>query len=211
MYARCDYVKNVKYFEIVCIIKTKYVSLHSESNEAFFKARGRSRITKRSDKKMENQIEIGYTLTDCYSANANFKGQQKQIVLKVDGKITNVFVDGFVNRPADSDRYQSFIKLADFSSQDLDSLKKISKDHKFINWNTGKYTVYTYDSALTKKQKQAVRDAECAYIKILADTIEPLNKKNELKTKKAIKKIIKKYLPKQEYKTIDSFIYGLPY
>lgn len=158
-----------------------------------------------------SKIEIGYTLTDCYSGNANFKGQQKQIVLNVDGKLINVFTTGWVNDASDAGRERIFVKITNLSSEDFETLKNIAKNHEFINWNTGKYTVYTYNSSLTKKQKQAIKAAECAYIQLLSDTVGALNRKNELKTKKLIKKIIKKYLPKTEYKTADQFIYGLPF
>lgn len=43
-------------------------------------------------------IELAYTITDCYSGNANWgHAQQKQYVVMIDGELKSLFLKGFVN------------------------------------------------------------------------------------------------------------------
>ena len=160
---------------------------------------------------------LGYTLTDCYKANANYNGQQKQLVIKINGTpnesqemkrvdgLLNVFIKGFVNAPADMGRFQTFVPLAEISDEDFKSLENISKNHKQIDWNTGKYAIWT--NHLSKKKYAAIKAAESAYLRLLSETCEPFNQTETKRAVRKIKAILKKYLSKKEYKNCESFIY----
>jgi hypothetical protein len=166
---------------------------------------------------MKNTLTLGYTLTDCYSANANYKGKQKQLVIKttdapnrgeemkrVEG-LVSVFVKGFVNAPSDMGRFQEFNPIAEITEEEYKSLQAISNEHKYINWNTGKYSIWT--SHLPKKKYAAIKQAESAYLKLLSDTCEPFNRNENKKAVRKIKAILKNYLSKKEYKNCENFIY----
>ena len=166
---------------------------------------------------MKNKLTLGYTLTDCYSANANFKGKQKQLVIKttdapirgeemkrVEG-LVNLFIKGFVNAPADMGRFQEFYPIAEIAEEDYKALQAISNEHKYIDWNTGKYSLWT--NHLPKKKYAAIKQAESAYIRLLSDTCEPFNRKETKKAVRKIKAILKKYLSKKDYKSCKDFIY----
>lgn len=153
------------------------------------------------------KIKLGYTLTDCYSANANFNGQQKQYVVEINEELFNVFLKGYVNGPADTGRERIFYKIADLMPDDLKTLQEISKYHKDIKWNKGCYTLYPEKGLLTRKKEKELKSFETEYIKAMMRICEPVNVKNLAKVKRGIKSVLKKYLSKENYKDCDRFIY----
>lgn len=155
---------------------------------------------------MDSKIILGYSLTDCYSGNANFHGQQKQyIIINADGQIRNIFLKGFVNGPADDGRYRMVHTIAELPIDDYNVLVNASDFHKSIIWNTGKYSIYT--NHLPEKKYREIKKAAAAYVKTLIDICEPFNISESKKAKRKIKSVLKKYLSKADYKNCDNFIY----
>ena len=151
-------------------------------------------------------IELGYTITDCYSGNANWgHAQQKQYVVMIDGELKSLFLKGFVNVPADAGRERTYHKIDDLSIEQYNELKRISDNHKEINWNTGRYSVYT--DLLNKKDYAEIKKAEQDYINTLVRICEPVNRKAQEATKKALIKFIKPFLPKEDFDTCERFIW----
>jgi len=131
---------------------------------------------------MANQIELGYTLTDCYHMNANYgESQQKQYVVMVDGEIKNIFLKGFVNKPADEGRSRTYHKIVDLSQDKFAELKEISDSHIKIDWNHGRYHVFS--NLLTDNQVKELNAAADAYVQKLQEICDPINFRNEAETK----------------------------
>lgn len=144
------------------------------------------------------KVELGYTLTYCDPLNATFGcDQQKQYVVKIDEKLFNIFLKGYLIEPSDVGRNISYHKLADLSIEDFEKLKNISESHQEINWNTGKYDVHT--NLLSPKQYSELKKATSSYIKELIRICEPTNTRVRLKTVKELKKILKPFLSNEEY------------
>jgi hypothetical protein len=156
----------------------------------------------------KNTIELGYTLTDCYSANANFNGQQKQYVVRINGDLQNVIIGGYVNGPSDSDRKCTFHKIADITEETYAELKDAADNYRasLINWNKGTYMVYSRN--LTSKEFNEIQKAHNAYIQTLMDICEPKNREAEKAVKKALVKVFKQYFPADELKGCEQFIYS---
>lgn len=155
---------------------------------------------------MKQIIEFGYTITDCYSGNANFgSATQKQYVVSIDGELKNVFLKGFVNVTADDGRGREYFKICDLSTNQLAILMSISADHKTINWNTGQYSVFT--NLLSKKDYRAIKEAEQAYIACLIEICEPINKAADLKARLSLKKFIIPLIPEEDREFLDRFIW----
>lgn len=154
---------------------------------------------------MSQNLELGYTLTDCYIGNADFNGQQKQYVLRIDGELKHILIDGFVNCPADTGRGQSYHKIANITPDILAKLKEIKSQFKTINWNTGKYSIYT--DLLPAKKYKALKQAERDYIKTITAICDPVNMAAKNKAKKAVKAVIKPMLSKADYKVCERYLY----
>lgn len=154
---------------------------------------------------MQTNYELGYTLTDCYRGNADFNGQQKQYVLKIDNELKHILIDGFVNCPADEGRGQTYHKIADLTQLQIDRLKEIKSQFKTINWNTGKYGIYT--NLLSTKKYKALKQAESDYIKTIMAICEPVNVAAKNKAKRAVKAVIKPLLNKTDYKACERYLY----
>lgn len=154
-----------------------------------------------------SKIEIGYTLTDCYRGNANFKGQQKQYVLKVGEELQNILIGGFVNCPSDTGRERSYFKLSEISESEYLTLKAIAKSYQPINWNTGRYTIYDFGKVLSKKEAKELKEAENHYMRTMMRICEPKNDLLKKQVVRKIKAILKPYLSKADYKYCHQFIY----
>lgn len=151
-------------------------------------------------------IELGYTITDCYSGNANYgHATQKQYVLLIDGELKNIFIKGYVNGPADTDRERVYHKIADITADQLATLQYISDNHNIINWNTGRYSVYT--NLLSKNNYKAIKNAESEYINILMAICEPVNRKAEAKLIRGLKKFLKPFVSPKDYETCKSYLF----
>jgi len=149
-----------------------------------------------------------YTDTDCYRPNANYKGIQRQLCLRQDDELFNVYVNGFVNRPADDGRERRIIDIKEIEQNDLMALLDIAKNYQPIEWNTGKYTVYPNYSRqrISNKKAKEIKQAESNYIQVLIKNCEPYNKKAKRITLFQICKVLRKYvkLHKEEF---HNFIY----
>lgn len=154
-----------------------------------------------------NTIQLGYTLTDCYQANANFNGQQKQFVIKYNENLLNVKVGGYVNAPSDSDRGQEFIKLADLSAPDFETLKTIGIDTKYKHIDFNHLGQWMFTRNLSKKQSKDVNQITSKAFEQVNNICAPYNAKCDKAILKAIKKVLKPYLKANEYKQLDKYIY----
>ena len=148
-------------------------------------------------------IELGYTLTDCYIANANYGDQQKQYVLKIEKKIVNVLIGGYVNEPADSDRSMKYHKIAEISLEDNLALTGISRFYKPIDWHE-KPIDYRQ---LCKKKLKKIREAESKYLGAISPICSEYNEKLTKITITRIKRVLKKYLDPKDYKDCHKYLY----
>lgn len=151
-------------------------------------------------------LELGYTIVDCYSGNANYGyATQKQYVVHDKGELKNIFLKGFVNGPADDGRDIVYYKLADITAQQMAELQEISNAHQEINWNTGRYSVYT--KLLSDKDYAAIKEAESAYIKILMTICQPVNDRAKAATMARLKEFIKPFLPPSDFSDCGKYFF----
>ena len=150
-------------------------------------------------------IEFGYTLTDCYHANANYKGQQKQYVFRTnEGIITILHICGYTNGPADIGRERIFHKLEDIRYDRYLMIRDMclfTKD-KLIDY-TNTYPNFIY--SLNKKQRHIINHVFTEYQNTIINICEPINKKSIY----LLKRSIWKSLPHKNitFKEFDKYTY----
>jgi len=133
-------------------------------------------------------VEIGYTLTECYKGNANFRGLQKQIVLKENDKLIPFHPN--LNVPSDFGRTQTYYKISEISEETFNELMKLKANLNsditpinYIGWQSARF--------LKKKDYKKLTNLANDYNMLLAELFEPINYKIKNRYKRAIKKIIK--------------------
>ncbi len=161
------------------------------------------------DRLLSGPTYLGYTLTDCYSGNADYgKTQQKQYVLIIGNseELFNVLIGGYVNGPADSDRRRTISIRIKLEESQIKDLIELSESYKYIDWNHVPYFSIP-PNTLSPEQLKEISDANSAYVEKLHGICETWNIGEQQRVALFIENFIRTYLPSEPKDEIKKHIY----